>query len=90
MANRAHPNRAAGGVMEYGVGRNYPKLSGAARSRPRRQSQRAVPGEQTGSGKTVDDKLCVYDHRTNMHFTLKTNPLKRSDLDEFVKLYKLE
>ena len=22
-----------------------------------------------------------------MHFTLKTNPLKRSDLDEFVKLY---
>ena len=33
-------------------------------------------------------KLWVYDLRTNMHFTLKTNPLKRADLDEFVKLYK--
>jgi type I restriction enzyme M protein len=33
-------------------------------------------------------KLWVYDLRTNMHFTLKTNPLKRSDLDEFVKCYK--
>jgi len=32
-------------------------------------------------------KLWIYDLRTNMHFTLKTNPLKRSDLDEFVKLY---
>ena len=33
-------------------------------------------------------KLWVYDLRTNMHFTLKTNPLKRADLDEFVKLYR--
>jgi type I restriction enzyme M protein len=32
-------------------------------------------------------KLWVYDLRTNMHFTLKTNPLKRSDLDEFVDCY---
>jgi len=32
-------------------------------------------------------KLWVYDLRTNMHFTLKTNPLKRADLDEFVKCY---
>ncbi len=32
-------------------------------------------------------KLWVYDLRTNMHFTLKTNPLKRSDLDEFVQCY---
>ncbi len=32
-------------------------------------------------------KLWIYDLRTNVHFTLKTNPLKRSDLDEFVKLY---
>jgi type I restriction enzyme M protein len=32
-------------------------------------------------------KLWVYDLRTNMHFTLKTNPLSRSDLDEFVKCY---
>ncbi len=33
-------------------------------------------------------KLWVYDLRTNKHFTLKTNPLKRADLDEFVILYK--
>ncbi|HEY7329596.1 MAG TPA: class I SAM-dependent DNA methyltransferase [Gemmataceae bacterium] len=32
-------------------------------------------------------KLWVYDLRTNMHFTLKTNPLKRADLDEFVECY---
>ncbi len=32
-------------------------------------------------------QLWVYDLRTNMHFTLKTNPLKRSDLDEFVECY---
>jgi type I restriction enzyme M protein len=33
-------------------------------------------------------KLWVYDLRTNQHFTLKTNPMKRADLDEFVALYK--
>ncbi len=33
-------------------------------------------------------KLWVYDLRTNMHFTLKTNPLRRADLDDFVKCYK--
>jgi type I restriction enzyme M protein len=32
-------------------------------------------------------KLWIYDLRTNKHFTLKTNPLKRADLDEFVELY---
>lgn len=32
-------------------------------------------------------KLWIYDLRTNRHFTLKTNPLKREDLDEFVRLY---
>ena len=32
-------------------------------------------------------KLWIYDLRTNMHFTLKTNPLQRKDLDEFVTLY---
>src|SRR5438270_3540027 len=35
-------------------------------------------------------KLWVYDLRTNMHFTLKTNPLKRADLDDFVKCYNPE
>ncbi len=32
-------------------------------------------------------KLWIYDLRTNKHFTLKTNPLQREDLDEFVRLY---
>jgi type I restriction enzyme M protein len=32
-------------------------------------------------------KLWIYDLRTNKHYTLKTNPLKRADLDEFVTLY---
>jgi type I restriction enzyme M protein len=33
-------------------------------------------------------RLWVYDLRTNMHFTQKTNSLKRSDLDEFVECFK--
>lgn len=32
-------------------------------------------------------KLWIYDLRTNMHFTLKENALKRSDLDDFVKCF---
>ena len=33
-------------------------------------------------------ELWIYDLRTNQHFTLKTNPLRRVDLDEFVACYK--
>jgi type I restriction enzyme M protein len=32
-------------------------------------------------------KLWIYDLRTNVHFTLKTNPMKRDDLEEFVQLF---
>src|SRR5436309_14739334 len=32
-------------------------------------------------------KLWIYDLRTNLHFTLKENPLKRTDLDDFIKCY---
>ena len=32
-------------------------------------------------------KLWIYDLRTNQHFTLKTDPLTREDLDEFVACY---
>ena len=32
-------------------------------------------------------KLWIYDLRTNLHFTLKENTLKRSDLDEFIACY---
>ena len=42
------------------------------------------PGSDTAS--TRD--LWIYDLRTNLHFTLKTNPLKRSDLDDFVTSYR--
>src|SRR5580693_4819383 len=35
-------------------------------------------------------RLWVYDLRTNIHFTQKTNPLMRNDLDEFVQCYKPE
>ena len=35
-------------------------------------------------------KLWIYDFRTNKDFTLKTNTLKREDLDEFVKCYHAE
>jgi type I restriction enzyme M protein len=31
--------------------------------------------------------LWIYDFRTNQHFTLKENPLKRSDLDDFIAAY---
>jgi len=41
------------------------------------------PGGETAS----TQKLWIYDLRTNKHFTLKTGPLKREDLDEFVECY---
>ena len=36
------------------------------------------------------EKLWIYDLRTNMHFTLKTNPLKLDDLQDFIKCYNSE
>src|ERR1019366_7540588 len=41
------------------------------------------PASETPWTKT----LWIFDFRTNEHFTLKTNPLKRSDLDDFVACY---
>jgi type I restriction enzyme M protein len=35
-------------------------------------------------------QLWIYDLRTNVNFTLKQNPLSRSDLDDFVACYKPE
>src|SRR4051794_41398264 len=37
--------------------------------------------------KAWTDKLWIYDLRTNIHFTLKENTLKRSDLDDFVACF---
>jgi type I restriction enzyme M protein len=42
------------------------------------------PASETPWTKT----LWIYDFRTNEHFTLKTDPLKRGDLDDFVACYK--
>ena len=42
------------------------------------------------SEKPWTKKLWIYDFRTNKEFTLKTNTLKRSDLDDFVKCYNPE
>ncbi|MDD1731718.1 MAG: type I restriction enzyme M protein, partial [Methanosaeta sp. NSM2] len=36
------------------------------------------------------EKLWIYDLRTNKHFTLKTNPLKDADLEDFVRCYNPE
>lgn len=33
------------------------------------------------------EKLWIYDLRTNQHFTLKTNPLRLEDLQDFIKCY---
>ena len=41
------------------------------------------PASETPWTKT----LWIYDFRTNQHFTLKTNSLKRSDLDDFIACY---
>lgn len=39
------------------------------------------------SEKPWTEKLWIYDLRTNMHFTLKTNPLRYEDLQDFIKCY---
>lgn len=41
---------------------------------------------QAGGGHNTT-KVWVYDFRTGKHFTLKQNPLRRSDLEEFVRAY---
>jgi type I restriction enzyme M protein len=45
--------------------------------------ERKSPGEDAAT-----KELWVYDFRTNRHFTLKTKPLRRPDLDEFVEAFK--
>ena len=45
--------------------------------------------EKKGASETPWTKqLWIYDLRTNKHFTLKTSPLTRKDLNEFVELYR--
>lgn len=40
-----------------------------------------------GSEKPWTENLWLFDLRTNQHFTLKQNPIKYSDIEEFVKCY---
>lgn len=43
--------------------------------------------KKPASEKAWTEKLWIYDLRTNMHFTLKKNPLKYEDLKDFIKCY---
>jgi type I restriction enzyme M protein len=44
--------------------------------------------KKPASEKAWTEKLWVYDLRTNMHFTLKTNPLSLKDLEDFINCFK--
>ncbi len=46
--------------------------------------------KRSGAEKPWTQRLWIYDLRTNQHFTLKANPLRRSDLDDFVGCYRAE
>jgi type I restriction enzyme M protein len=43
--------------------------------------------KKPASEKAWTEKLWIYDLRTNMHFTFKTNKLKFEDLKDFLKCY---
>ena len=43
--------------------------------------------EKPAAERPRTERLWVYDLRTNQHFTLKQNPLRRMHLDEFVECY---
>lgn len=46
--------------------------------------------KKAASDKAQTSKIWIYDLRTNMHFTLKENPLKYEDLQDFTKCYNPE
>lgn len=43
--------------------------------------------KKPGREKPWTEKLWIYDLRTNMHFTLKTNPMRYEDLVDFIQCY---
>jgi len=43
--------------------------------------------KKAASKEAITSKIWIYDLRTNINFTLKENPLKEEDLDDFVKCY---
>ncbi|NMC77473.1 MAG: SAM-dependent DNA methyltransferase [Candidatus Methanofastidiosa archaeon] len=46
--------------------------------------------KRAASEKPWTEKLWIYDLRTNIHFTLKTNTLRYEDLEDFIKCYNPE
>lgn len=46
--------------------------------------------KKAASDKAQTSKIWIYDLRTNKHFTLKENPLKYEDLQDFIKCYNPE
>jgi type I restriction enzyme M protein len=46
--------------------------------------------KKAASDKSQTSKIWIYDLRTNKHFTLKENPLKFEDLQDFIKCYNVE
>ncbi|MBO5140857.1 MAG: N-6 DNA methylase, partial [Peptococcaceae bacterium] len=46
--------------------------------------------KKPASAEMQTKEIWIYDLRTNMHFTLKQNPMQDKDLEEFVKCYKPE
>ncbi len=46
--------------------------------------------KKEASKQAQTSNVWIYDLRTNTHFTLKENPLKEKDLDDFIKCYNPE
>jgi len=46
--------------------------------------------KKAASDKSQTSKVWIYDMRTNMHFTLKENPMKDDDLKDFIECYSPE
>ncbi|MBU0459600.1 MAG: type I restriction-modification system subunit M [Nanoarchaeota archaeon] len=46
--------------------------------------------KKAASDKSQTSKIWIYDLRTNKHFTLKENPLRFEDLQDFIKCYNVE
>jgi type I restriction enzyme M protein len=46
--------------------------------------------KRPGREKPWTEKVWIYDLRTNKHFTLKTNPMRYEDLEDFIRCYNPE
>jgi hypothetical protein len=55
--------------------------------RPRREGQRALLREQGKQQDPHTKEVWIYDYRTNIKHTLKTNPLAFDDLKDFITCY---